>query len=443
MSEKWISVSFADLIVERKDKYDPDAPEIQGLPKIDKIDFSGGKLHLSEYKPTKTKQIIVEPGDFVFSGLNIEKGAAGFNETGGRLVVSANYSTCSYSDQQVGLDFFKHYMRSSNFQKLLKDNLKKDYGFTRPKHLLPLSFLVPEDKAHQERIVRDYERNKETNSELESEITHQQTLLGKLKQAILQEAIQGKLTADWRAANRDTEPASKLLERIKEEKARLIAEKKIKKEKPLPEITPEETPFAIPEGWEWCRLGDICRKVTDGFHNTPPKVEDGYPYIAATHVKSTGIDFGNAYRVSEKYHRELYNKTQPQKGEILVVNIGAGSGCPAIIDVDYEFSFKNTAILKFNQNFISNLFLFLFLKKVQNENYEKLTRGANQPFLSLKVIKNYFIPLPSLNEQLAIAQRVDSLMETCRKLEDEIEQSSNHAADLLQAVLKEAFASAS
>ena len=90
-----------------------------------------------------------------------------------------------------------------------------------------------------------------------TEITHQQSLLGKLKQAILQEAIQGKLTADWRAANPDAEPAHKLLQRIQAEKARLIAKKKIRKEKPLPEITPEEIPFEIPDGWEWCRLGLI------------------------------------------------------------------------------------------------------------------------------------------------------------------------------------------
>ena len=74
MSEGWESISFADLITERKGRYEPDAPEIKGLQKIEKIDFSEGKLHLGEYEATKTQQIIVEPGDFVFSGL---KGTSG------------------------------------------------------------------------------------------------------------------------------------------------------------------------------------------------------------------------------------------------------------------------------------------------------------------------------------------------------------------------------
>lgn len=443
MSGKWESISFADLIAERKNRFEPDAPEIHGLPKIDKIDFAEGRLHLGEYEPTKTQQIIVEPGDFVFSGLNIEKGAAGFNETGSRLVVSANYSTCSYNDSRVSLDFFKHYMRSENFQKLLKANLKKDYGFTRPKHLMPLTFLVPADKAEQNRIVGEYESCKATHSELSAEITHQQSLLAKLKQAIRQEAIQGKLTADWRAAHPEVELASQLLRRIQDEKARLIAAKKLRPEKPLPKITPAEIPFEIPKGWEWCRLGDLCRKVTDGFHNTPPKAEKGFPYIAATHVKSDGIDWANAYRVDEKNHRELHSKTEPQKGEILVVNIGAGSGCPAIIDVDFEFSFKNTAILKFNQELLSNRHIFNYLRHIQPENYARLTRGANQPFLSLKVIKEFVFPLPPLAEQAAIVERVEALMKTCRALEAEIEHARTHAANLLQAVLKEAFATSS
>jgi type I restriction enzyme S subunit len=73
----------------------------------------------------------------------------------------------------------------------------------------------------------------------------------------------------------------------------LIFEKKLKKEKELPTITDDEIPFEIPEHWAWCRLGEICLKITDGFHNTPPKVLKGFPYIAATQVKSDKIDWDN------------------------------------------------------------------------------------------------------------------------------------------------------
>ena len=104
---------------------------------------------------------------------------------------------------------------------------------------------------------------------LEHEITHQESLLAKLKQAILQEAIQGKLTADWRAAHPDVEPASQLLHRIQAEKARLIAAKKLRPEKPLPKITPAEIPFDIPKGWEWCRFGSYARFERGKFSARP------------------------------------------------------------------------------------------------------------------------------------------------------------------------------
>ena len=85
--------------------------------------------------------------------------------------------------------------------------------------------------------------------ELKAELIHQQTLLKQLRQQILQEAIEGKLTTDWRAQNPDVEPASELLKRIAAEKAQLVKDKKIKAQKPLPPIMDEEKPFEIPQGW--------------------------------------------------------------------------------------------------------------------------------------------------------------------------------------------------
>jgi len=274
---------------------------------------------------------------------------------------------------------------------------------------------------------------------LGSELTNQQTLLKKLRQQILQEAIEGKLTADWRKQKSDVEPASELLARIKAEKEQLIKDKKIKKQKALPPITDEEKPFDLPDGWEWCRLGEVCTKITDGFHNTPPKVTNGFPYIAATHVKSEKIDWSSCYYVSEEFHRELYAKAYPQKGEILLVNIGAGCGTPAIIDVDFEFSFKNTAILKFNQGQVLNTYLFNYFVLKKDAIYADLTKGGLQPFLSLKILNSINIPFPPYSEQKAIVAKVEKLFAICDQLEAQISQNQTHAEQLMQAVLKEAF----
>jgi type I restriction enzyme S subunit len=271
--------------------------------------------------------------------------------------------------------------------------------------------------------------------ELSTEFTFQLNNVKKLRQQLLQDAVQGKLVEQ----NLKDEPASGLLNKIKSEKIKLIAEKKLKKEKELPSIKPDEIPFDIPENWVWCRLGEICTKITDGFHNTPPKVSEGIPYIAATQVKSDKIDWENCNYVEEKYHRELFVKAYPQKGELLVVNIGAGCGTPAIIDVDFEFSFKNTAILKFNQNLISNKLLFYYFLLRKEEIYAELTKGGLQPFLSLKILNEIDFPLPPIEEQNRIVQKIDELMQYCNELEESIKQSESKNEKLLQQVLREAL----
>ena len=184
----------------------------------------------------------------------------------------------------------------------------------------------------------------------------------KLRQLILDLAVRGKLVPQ----NSKDEPASELLKKIKAEKEGLVLKNIIRHGKTITQVNPDEIPYIVPNNWIWCKLGNLCYKITDGFHNTPPKVSAGRPYISATHIRSTGIAWDRCDYVSKKYHDELRSKTYPHKGEILVVNIGAGCGTSAIIDVDYEFSFKNIAILKFNQDLLLNKFInnfFLFKKK--------------------------------------------------------------------------------
>ena len=284
-------------------------------------------------------------------------------------------------------------------------------------------------------IKNRFVNSEELKSDLSNELNHQIDLVKKLRQQLLQDTVQGKLVEQ----NPNDEPASELLKKIKDEKQKLIAEKKLKKEKELPPIKPEEIPFEIPENWVWCKLGEICTKITDGFHNTPPKVSEGIPYIAATQVKSDKIDWENCNYVDEKYHRELYIKAYPQKGELLVVNIGAGCGTPAIIDVDFEFSFKNTAILKFNQSLISNKLLFYYFLLRKDEIYTELTKGGLQPFLSLKILNDIDFPLPPIAEQNRIVKKIDEVMQYCNELEASIKQSESQNSTLLQQVLREAL----
>ncbi len=326
-----------------------------------------------------------------------------------------------------------------------------NYSSIRAWEFLDYKIPLP-SLERQHEISLNYIRHDNFKESFIRENDYQSSYLSLLRQAILQEAIEGKLTEAWRKKNpvKPGDPdydAASLLEKIKAEKQKLIAEgnpstglrARIKKEKPLVPIKPEEVPFQVPEGWVWCRLGEVCFKITDGFHNTPKKLLKGIPYIAATHVKSDKIDWEQCHYVSEKDHKELFTKTYPQKGEILLVNIGAGCGTPAIIDVDFEFSFKNTAILKFNQSHISNKYIFNYFILKRNEIYSELTKGGLQPFLSLSILNNIIIPLPPLDEQYAVVERVERLVAMVNELEMQVAERKERAEELMQAVLREAF----
>ncbi len=265
-------------------------------------------------------------------------------------------------------------------------------------------------------------------------LTQNNDLIKSLRQSILSYAIQGKLVPQ----DPTDEPASELLKKIQAEKEQLIAEKKIKKPKPLAPIGKDEKLFVLPNGWEWVRLGDICTKITDGFHNTPPKMTEWwFPYIAATQVNDWWIDRNTWSFVEEKYHRELYNKAYPKKWEILVVNIWAWCWSPAIIDIDYEFSFKNTAILKFNQIYIYNRYLLFFLLLSKSRFYNELTQWWAQPFLSLTILSNILFPLPPLAEQHRIVAKVNELMQLCDQLESRVADAQQQGKLLMESVLSE------
>lgn len=378
---------------------------------------------------------IIEKGCFAYNPYRVNVGSIGLVSDDTRGLISPAYVIFKPKSKSIIPELLFKFLKSA-------EGLRQIIFYARGTVRQALRF---EDLCNIEISIPDYSEqqglyNKLINSQknsniLDAELKNQLELLKKLRQQILQDAVQGKLVLQ----NKKDEPASDLLKKIKAEKAKLIAEKKLKKEKDLPPIKPEEIPFEIPENWVWCRLGDICNKITDGFHNTPPKVSEGIPYIAATQVKSDKIDWENCNYVDEKYHRELHIKAYPQRGELLVVNIGAGCGTPAIIDVDFEFSFKNTAILKFNQNLISNKLLFYYFLLRKEEIYAELTKGGLQPFLSLKILNEIDFPLPPVSEQLRIVQKIEGLMQYCNELEASIKESEMQNEKLLQQVLREAL----
>ena len=364
--------------------------------------------------------LVIEPGSFAYNPYRVNVGSIGLTPANVTGVVSPAYVVFRVKKRElipeVLLDFLKSSEGLRQINKLARGTVRKALRY---EDLCEIEFPAISYDRQLEILKHKRGFNKKHGSLL-SEITHQQSLLAKLKQAILQEAIQGKLTADWRAAHPDVEHASQLLNRIQAERARLIAAKKLRPEKPLPKITPAEIPFEIPKGWEWCRLGNIL------------SFSSGEGLIAAQMAGGEVPVFGG--NGINGYH----DKPNIETETIVVGRVGANCGAvhktPARAWVT-----DNAFITTFSESCLTMDFLVLLLRFLD---LNHLSYDGSQPVISGKRVYPLPTPLPPLAEQAAIVERVEALMTTCRALEAEIEHARTHAAHLLQAVLKEAFAPA-
>ncbi|MES9951022.1 MAG: restriction endonuclease subunit S [Candidatus Thiodiazotropha sp.] len=191
----------------------------------------------------------------------------------------------------------------------------------------------------------------------------------------------------------------------------------------------------IPDDWDVFEAKDVCTKVTDGTHDTPKPVDTGVPYITAIHVKGGKIDFKNCLYLSRRDHELIYKRCNPENGDLLVVNIGAGVAECGLVEVDYEFSIKNVALLKPNKLMLDGKFLLQqYLYRKERIAHVVKTGGA-QPFLSLSELGRLKIVTPPLLEQTKIAQILstwDKAIETTEKL---IENSKAQKKALMQQLL--------
>ena len=196
----------------------------------------------------------------------------------------------------INLLYVIYALNSAEIQKYLKGQRKITAIPNLTLEIIENCVLPLPPLAEQKRIVAKIEellpyidRYEQAWSRLE---VFNQRFPDDMRKSILQLAIQGKLVEQ----RPEEGTAEELYREIQAEKQRLIKAGKIKKEKPLPEITEEEKPFEIPESWKWVRLGSIVKKLTDGSHNPPPNTGKGYPVISAKNIKNGLITFENVDR---------------------------------------------------------------------------------------------------------------------------------------------------
>ncbi len=249
-----------------------------------------------------------------------------------------------------------------------------------------------------------------------------------LKNSILQWAIQGKLVPQ----DPNDEPASVLLEKIRAEKARLVKEGKIKKDKNESIIyrgddnsyyekfsdgrvvcIDDEIPFNIPVGWEWCRMKTYM-DVRDGTHDSPKYLTSGIPFVTSKNLTDGNIDFSTCKLISEEDHKRFSERSYVEDKDILFAMIGS-IGNPVLVNKDRDFSIKNVALFKRYAEELSNQeYMLYYLSYIQGILREKASGGV-QSFIGLNTFREWMFPLPPLAEQHRIVEKIQELLPIVEK----------------------------
>jgi type I restriction enzyme S subunit len=249
----------------------------------------------------------------------------------------------------------------------------------------------------------------------------------KLRELILELAVRGKLVPQ----DANDEPASELLKRIQVEKAKLIAEGRIKKDKPLPPIIQEEKPFELPQGWEWVRIAEVGH---DWGQKTPDSV---FTYIEVSAIDSQRgvvstpelVDPENAPSRARKLVKKgsiIYSTVRPY-----LLNI-------AVIEQDFSpepIASTAFAIVHPFCSMPSRYFLIFFRSPVFVRYVESVQTGIAYPAINDRQFFGGVVPLPPLVEQHRIVAKVDELMAMCDQLEQEQTDNSNAHQALVETLL--------
>lgn len=237
-----------------------------------------------------------------------------------------------------------------------------------------------------------------------------------LRNSILQEAIEGRLVPQ----DPNDEPASVLLERIREEKRRLVKEGKLKK-KDLVEtpISEDEKPFEIPESWEWCRIGEYTSQITDfvasgSFASLRENVKYYSTKEYAILVRTK--DFQNSFQTdlvyTDKHGYDFLSNSNLFGGELILPNIGASIGKVFIVPkLDYRMTLApNSVMIRFyreeQRDWIYTIFSSNFGKKLLHD----ISSSTAQGKFNKTDFKNIYIPIPPLAEQHRIVAKIEELM---------------------------------
>ena len=292
----------------------------------------------------------------------------------------------------------------------------RNRGYARHYSLLKSKTVPLPPLAEQKRIVAKIEEllpHVEQYGKAHDELTAlNEKFPEAMKKSVLQYAMEGRLV-EQRA---EEGTAKELLKEIKAEKARLVKEGKIKKEKPLPEIKAEEIPFEIPESWEWVRWGDLSQSIQYGY-NAPAKEHGRIKMVRISDIHDNIILWDTVpYCDISESDIEAYRL---EKNDILFARTGGTVGKSYLVNDRPEEAVYAGYLIRTRY---SSLLMPQYLKYfMESQLYWTQLRSGTiataQPNCNGKTLSKMMLPLPPLAEQKRIVAKIEELLACCGALE--------------------------
>ena len=418
--------------------YKPNDISEAGIPVLRSSNIQNDKLYwgdLVRVKKSIPERLLLKNGDIVICARNGSPRLVGKSVQINDITENITFGAFMAYFRSICNGYIIYFINSKEFRKVLGDvnttTINQITQSNLKQALIPLPPL-----SEQQRIVAKIESLFKLADEIDS---HRISLVEKVKQlklAILQEAITGKLVPQ----DENDEDAGILLEKIKVEKEKLIKEGKIKKDKPLPEIKPEEIPFELPKSWRWVRLIEVSSNLQYGYTASATVNSQMPKMLRITDIQNNKVnwDYVPNCIISDKdyYKFKLENK------DILFARTGGTVGKTFLVNIPSDVKSVFASYLIRLKVIPDPEYIHVFLNSpLYWELITKESKGTGQPNVNAVTLGNLLMPLPPLKEQKRIVKKVIELQLNIEQLKQKLNQSKDLTSNLNEAILNQTLES--
>jgi type I restriction enzyme S subunit len=447
LPEEWEFTTFAELVAEsftglvRSANLQGEDRQYQYL-KMNNLSTKGEfdlsnlvKVDADEQELVKYK---IYPGDFIFNTRNSAElvGKCGVFSEVTALPVLFNNNLLKVTFHFINPKIVAYWLNSPTGKGQLRNitSATTSVAAIYQKQLFGLGLPVP-PLAEQKVIADKLDTLLAQVETTKARLDRIPQILKTFRQSVLAAAVSGKLTEEWRVDNECSTPHN--YRQICDQERKEYFDKKTKK---LVDI--EKVPdIKLPDNWVWQSLDASSLRITDGTHFSPKSTSIGdFMYITSKNVRAGYIDLSKISYIDEVTHREIYQRCDVKKGDVLYVKDGANTGLACVNSIEDEISLLSSVGVFKVCSFVNPSYLEHYLNSpMGRELMLGMMGGTAIPRLTLTKLAKAPFSLPPFEEQIEIVHRVEQLFAHADKIEQQAQAAQQRVDKLTQSILAKAF----